>query len=366
MQVKAAVHYEAGHGVEIEMLDLEEPRTHEVRIRYVGSGVCHSDLHHIQGLVPHPSPVVYGHEGAGIVEAVGPDVSNVQVGDHVLTAYIPSCGRCYYCTIGRPNLCELRDKPRHLLLDGTSRFKKGSQPIFQYLQLGTYAEKATVPDVSVVPIRKDAPLEVVCLVSCGVMTGAGSIINRAQVRPGSTVAVFGCGGIGLNAIQAAALVGASKIVAVDVFDQKLEWAKEFGATHTVNARQVEDPVAAVKEICGRDGADYAIEAVGIQSTMEQAFHSVHRGGTAVMIGVPPDGMRLSIDPSMLLAERVLTGTTFGSTRQRVDLPMIVDMFMDGKYRLRELISREIDLEDLNDAYDRLLRGEVKRSVVRYS
>jgi S-(hydroxymethyl)glutathione dehydrogenase/alcohol dehydrogenase len=365
MQVKAAVHYEAGQGVEIEMLDLEEPRAHEVRVRYTASGVCHSDLHHIQGLVPHPTPVVFGHEGAGIVEAVGSDVSGVQVGDHVLTSYIPSCGRCWYCTIGRPNLCELRDKPRYLLHDGTSRFKKGDQDIYQYLQLGTYAEMATVPDVSVIPIRKDAPLEVVCLVSCGVMTGFGSVVNRAQVKPGSTVVVYGCGGIGLNAIQAAALVGAQKVVAVDVFDQKLEWSKEFGATHTVNAKAVEDPVAAVKEICGRDGADYAIEAVGIQQTMEQAFHSIHRGGTAVMIGVPPAGMRLSIDPSMLLQERVLTGASFGGTRQRADLPMIVDMFMDGKYKLRELISREVDLEDLNDAYDRLIKGEVKRSVVRY-
>jgi S-(hydroxymethyl)glutathione dehydrogenase/alcohol dehydrogenase len=366
MQVKAAVHYEAGQGVEIEMLDLEEPRAHEVRVRYVASGVCHSDLHHIQGLVPHPSPVVYGHEGAGIVEAVGADVSGLSVGDHVLTSYVPSCGRCYYCTNGRPNLCDLRDRPRYLLMDGTSRFRKGSQPIYQYLQLGTYSEMATVPDVSVIPIRRDAPLEVVCLVSCGVMTGAGSVINRAQVRAGSTVVVYGCGGIGLNAIQAAQLVGASKIVAVDVFDQKLEWAREFGATHTVNSSQVEDAVAAVKDICGRDGADYAIEAVGLQQTMEQAFHSVHRGGTAVMIGVPRDGMRLSIDPSMLLQERILTGTSFGSTRQRVDLPMIVDMFMDGKYKLRELISREVDLEDLNDAYDRLIKGEVKRSVVRYT
>src|SRR5215210_3689783 len=336
MLAKAAVHYEVGQSLEIEQLEVLEPRKGEVLVRYVASGVCHSDLHHIQGKVPHPSPVVFGHEGAGIVEAVGPDVTGVEVGDHVLTSYIPSCGRCWYCTIGRPNLCDLRDKPRYLLHDGTSRFKKGDQDIYQYLQLGTYAEMATVPDVSVIPIRKDAPMEVVCLVSCGVMTGFGSVVNRAQVKPGSTVVVYGCGGIGLNAIQAAALVGAAKVIAVDVFEQKLEWAKEFGATHTVNASQVEDPVAAVKEICGRDGADYAIEAVGIQATMEQAFHSVHRGGTAVMIGVPPTGMRLSIDPALLLGERVLTGTSFGSTRQRVDLPMIVDMFMDGKYKLREL------------------------------
>src|SRR3989440_8581467 len=310
MQVKAAVHYVPGQNVEIEMLELEEPRSHEVRVRYVASGVCHSDFHHIQGIVPHPTPVVYGHEGAGVVEAVGPDVTGVEVGDHVLTSYIPSCGRCWYCTIGRPNLCDLRDKPRYLLHDGTSRFKKGDQDIYQYLQLGTYAEMATVPDVSVIPIRKDAPLEVVCLVSCGVMTGAGSIMNRAQVKPGSTVVVFGCGGIGLNAIQAAVLVGAWKVVAVDVFDQKLEWAKEFGATHTVNSRQVEDPVEAVKQICGRDGADYAIEAVGIQQTMEQAFHSVHRGGTAVMIGVPPARMRPAVAPTMLLHGRIPTAPRF--------------------------------------------------------
>src|SRR5438105_14399970 len=211
MQVKAAVHYVPGQNVEIEMLELEEPRTPEVRLRYVASGVCHSDLHQILGIVPHPTPVVYGHEGAGVVEAVGPDVTGVRVGDHVLTSYIPSCGRCYYCTIGRPNLCELRDKPRYLLLDGTSRFKKGGQDVYQYLQLGTYAERATVPDVSVIPIRKDAPLEVICLVSCGVMTGFGSVVNRAQVKPGSTVVVYGCGGIGLNASRGAALGGGERV-----------------------------------------------------------------------------------------------------------------------------------------------------------
>src|SRR4051812_36707769 len=283
MQVKAAVHYQAGQGVEIEMLELEEPRAHEVRVRYVASGVCHSDLHHIQGIVPHPTPTVFGHEGAGIIEAVGPDVSGVSVGDHVLTSYIPSCGRCWYCTIGRPNLCELRDMPRYLLHDGTSRFKKGDQDIYQYLQLGTYAEMATVPDVSVIPIRKDAPLEVICLVSCGVMTGFGSVVNRAQVKPGSTVVVYGCGGIGLNAIQAAALVGAAKVIAVDVFDQKLEWAKEFGATHTVNAGQVEDPVVAGKEIAGRGGAGYAIQAGGTPRTVGETGPPVPPGGAPPII-----------------------------------------------------------------------------------
>ncbi len=365
MLAKAAVHYEAGQGLEIEYLEVLEPRKGEVLVRYVASGVCHSDLHHIQGKVPHPTPVVFGHEGAGIVEAVAPDVTTVKVGDHVLTSYIPSCGKCPYCIIGRPNLCDLRDQPRHLMHDGTSRFKKGNQEVYQYLQVSTYADRAVVPEVSLIPIRKDAPLDVICLVSCGVMTGAGSVMNRAKVTPGSSVAVFGCGGIGLNAIQMAQIMGASKIIAVDVFDQKLEWSKEFGSTHLVNASK-EDPVARIHEICGRGGADYAIEAVGMQKTMEQAVEAVHRGGTAVMIGVAPTGTRISIETPMLLQERIVTGTSFGSSRQRIDLPMIVDMFMDGKYKIRELISQQIELEDLNRAYEELERGEVRRSVVVYS
>ncbi|MCC6179814.1 MAG: Zn-dependent alcohol dehydrogenase [Chloroflexi bacterium] len=365
MLAKAAVHYEAGQGLEIEQLEVLEPRKGEVLVRYVASGVCHSDLHHIQGKVPHPTPVVFGHEGAGIVEAVGADVTSVKVGDHVLTSYIPSCGRCSWCITGRPNLCDLRDLPRHLMHDGTSRFRKGNQEIYQYLQVSTYADRAVVPEVSLIPIRKDAPLDVICLVSCGVMTGAGSVMNRAKVTPGSSVAVFGCGGIGLNAIQMAKIMGASKIIAVDVFDQKLEWSREFGSTHLVNASR-EDPVERIHEICGKGGADYAIEAVGLQKTMEQAVVAVHRGGTAVMIGVAPTGTRISIETPMLLQERIVTGTSFGSSRQRVDLPMIVDMFMDGTYKLRELISQQIDLEDLNRAYEELERGEVRRSVIVYN
>jgi S-(hydroxymethyl)glutathione dehydrogenase / alcohol dehydrogenase len=217
----------------------------------------------------------------------------------------------------------------------------------------------------VVAIRKDAPLDVVCLVSCGVMTGAGAVINRARVAPGANVAVFGCGGVGLNAIQAAALMGAGRVIAVDVFDHKLEWAREFGATDLVNAAG-SDPVAQIHALCGRGGADYAIEAIGGARTIEQAFNAVHRGGTVVVIGVSPDGTRVSIDPSLLLQERVLTGTSFGSSRQRVDLPMLVDLFMAGKYKLRELISRRVGLDELNHAYELLQQGEVRRSVVVYS
>ena len=365
MQTKAAVLSEPGQPLALEQVGVLEPRQGEVLVRYVASGVCHSDLHVMQGTFPHPMPVILGHEGAGVVEAVGPGTSGVAVGDHVLTSYIPSCGRCPYCSIGRPNLCDIRDKPRHLMLDGTSRFRKGAQPINHFLQVSSYAERAVLPDVSVIPIRKDAPLEVVCLVSCGVTAGAGAVMNRARVAPGSSVVVFGCGGVGLNAIQAAALMGAGKIIAVDVFDAKLQGAEEFGATHLVNAA-TEDAVARIHAICGRGGADYAIEVVGGAKTIEQAFQSVHRGGTVVIVGLSPAGTRISIDPAMLLQERVLTGSSFGGSRQRVDLPMFVDLFMDGRYKLRELISREIDLEDLNAAYEALERGEVRRSVVRYA
>jgi S-(hydroxymethyl)glutathione dehydrogenase/alcohol dehydrogenase len=365
---KAAVLYEpGGDGLVFEELELLEPRANEVLVRYVASGVCHSDLHHIQGKVAIATPLVMGHEGAGVVEAVGPGVTNVSVGDHVLTSYIPSCGQCPYCVVGRPNLCDLRDRPRTLLQDGTARFRKGDAEIGQYLQIGTYSTHAVLGDVSVIPIRKDAPLDAVCLISCGVTAGAGAVINRAKITPGSNVVVVGCGGVGLNAIQAAALMGAARVIAVDVFDQKLEWSREFGATHLVNSSK-EDAVARIREICGRGGADYAIEAVGGAAsvqTMELAFNTVHRGGTVVLIGVPPDGTRLSIDPGMLLQERVLTGSSFGGSRQRVDLPMFVDLFMEGKWKLRELISRHIELEDLNRAYELLEAGEVRRSVVLY-
>jgi len=364
MLTKAAVLYEVGQGLEMEQLELQEPRAGEVLVRYVASGVCHSDLHVMQGIMAHPLPVILGHEGAGVVEAVGEGVTSVQVGDHVLTSYIPSCGRCPYCVVGRGNLCDLRDKPRHLMHDGTARFRKGESEIYHFLQVSSYAERAVLPETSVISIRKDAPLDVVCLVSCGVTAGAGAVINRAKVVPGSSVAVFGCGGVGLNAIQAAALMGAGKVIAVDVFDQKLEWSREFGATHLVNAAK-EDAVERIQQLCGRGGADYAIEAIGGAKTIEQAFAAVHRGGTVVIIGVSPDGTRLSIDPQMLLQERILTGSSFGGSRQRVDLPMFVDLFMEGKYKLRELISRQVELEDLNHAYELLERGEVRRSVVRY-
>jgi len=365
MRVTAAVLYDAKKPVVVEDVELAEPGPHEVQVRWVANGVCHSDLHVITGDYPHPLPVVLGHEAAGVVEKVGPGVETVAPGDHVCSSYIPSCGKCWYCIGGQPTMCALRDKPRWFMLDGTPRLTKAGRGLHHFLQVAGYATHTVLPEVSVIPIRKDAPLDVVCLVSCGVLAGAGPVFNRAKVPPGASVAVFGCGGVGLNTIQAAKLVGAGQIIAVDVMKQKLAWAEEFGATHVVDASK-DDPVARVQAISGRSGVDFAFEVVGTQRTMEQALLSTHRGGTCVVVGVSPAGTRLSIDPSLLLQQRVLTGSSFGGGHQRTDVPMLIDLYMSGQYKLDELISRRLPLGELNRAFDLMLQGEVKRSVIVYS
>jgi S-(hydroxymethyl)glutathione dehydrogenase / alcohol dehydrogenase len=364
MQASAAVLYEVKKPLVVEDVEVLEPAAHEVLVRFVANGVCHSDLHVINGDYPHPLPVVLGHEAAGVIEKVGSGVESVKSGDHVCSSYIPSCGRCSYCINGTPTLCALRDKPRWFMLDGTPRFRKNGQGIHHFLQVSGYATHAVLPEDSVIPIRKDAPLDIACLVSCGVLAGAGPVINRAKVPPGASVAVWGCGGVGLNAIQAAHMVGAGKIIAVDLLRQKLDWAKEFGATHCVDASK-DDPVAQVQAIAGGGGVDFAFEVVGLQKTIEQAFASTHRGGTTVVVGVCPAGTRVSVDPMMLLQQRTLTGTSFGGGHQRTDVPMLIDLFMDGRYRLRELISRRMPLTEINEAFDLLRLGEVKRSVIVY-
>ena len=364
MQATAAVLYEVGKPLVVDDIEVLDPGPGELLVRWVANGVCHSDLHVMTGDYPHPLPVVLGHEAAGVVERIGGGVTSVRVGDHVCSSYIPSCGECGYCINGQPTLCALRDKPRWFMLDGTARFKKGGQALHHFLQVSGYATHAVLPERSVIPIRRDAPLDVACLVSCGVLAGAGPVINKAKVPPGASVAVFGCGGVGLNAIQAARFVGAGKIIAVDVVPRKLEWAQEFGATHVVNALK-EDPVARVQAIAGGGGVDYAFEVVGTQQTIEQAFLSTHRGGTTVVVGVSPAGTRLSIDPTMLLQQRVLTGSSFGAGHQRTDVPLLIDLYMDGRYKLDEMISRRLPLRELNEAFDLMRQGEVKRSVIVY-
>src|SRR5216117_4527454 len=364
MNAKAAVLHEVKKPVVVEDVELMEPGAHEVLVKWAANGVCHSDHHLITGDSPHPLPVVLGHEAAGVVQKIGAGVDTVQVGDHVCSSYIPSCGRCSYCIGGQPTMCALRDKPRWLMLDGTTRFRKNGTSLNHYLQVAGFATHSVLMEESVIPIRKDAPLEVVCLVSCGVLAGAGPVFNRAKVPPGASVAVWGCGGVGLNTIQAARLVGAGKIIAVDVMPQKLAWAEEFGATDVVNAA-TEDPVARVQAIAGGGGVDFAFELVGTQTTIEQAVLATHRGGTAVVVGVCPAGTKISLDPALFLQQRVLTGTSFGAGHQRTDVPMLIDLFMDGKYKLEELITRRVPLTDVNLAFDLLQQGEVKRSVIAY-
>src|SRR5919204_1664552 len=306
MNATAAVLYEVKKPVVIEDVEVLEPGAHEVLVKWAANGVCHSDLHVITGDSPHPLPVVLGHEAAGVVEKVGPDVESVKPGDHVCSSYIPSCGSCWYCIGGQPTMCALRDKPRWLMLDGTTRFRKNGQSLHHFLQVAGYAAHSVLPEVSVIPIRKDAPLDVVCLVSCGVLAGAGPVFNRAKVPPGASVAVFGCGGVGLNTIQAARFVGAGKIIAVDVMPQKLAWAEEFGATHVVNA-SIEDPVARVHALSGTGGVDFAFEVVGTQSTIEQALLSTHRGGTAVVVGGFSAGGKNPPPPPPFFSPRGATG-----------------------------------------------------------
>jgi S-(hydroxymethyl)glutathione dehydrogenase/alcohol dehydrogenase len=364
MRAEAAVLYEVRKPLVVEDVELMDAGPGEVRVRWTANGVCHSDLHVMTGDYPHPLPVVLGHEAAGVVEQIGAGVQTVKAGDHVCSSYIPSCGRCGYCIGGQPTMCALRDKPRWFMLDGTARFRRGGQSLHHFLQVSGYATHSVLPEESVIPIRKDAPLDVVCLVSCGVLAGAGPVFNRAKVPPGASVAVWGCGGVGLNTIQAARLVGAGKIIAVDVMPKKLAWAEEFGATHVVDASK-EDPVARVHAISGMGGVDYSFEVVGTQKTIEQALLATHRGGTCVVVGVSPAGTRISVDPSLLLQQRVLTGSSFGAGHQRTDVPMLIDLYMTGKYKLDELITRRVPLRELNEAFDLMVQGEVKRSVVVY-
>jgi S-(hydroxymethyl)glutathione dehydrogenase/alcohol dehydrogenase len=360
----AAVLYQVKQPLVVEEVEVLEPGPHEVLVRWVANGVCHSDLHVITGDYPHPLPVVLGHEAAGVVEKIGAGVESVKVGDHVCSSYIPSCGTCGYCIGGQPTLCALRDSPRWFMLDGTPRFRKNGQGLHHFLQVSGYATRSVLLEQGVIPIRRDAPLDVVCLVSCGVLAGAGPVFNRAKVPAGASVAVFGCGGVGLNTIQAARLVGAARIIAVDVLPRKLEWAQEFGATHVVDASR-EDPVSRIQAIAGGGGVDFAFEVVGTQRTIEQAVLATHRGGMAVVVGVSPAGTRLSLDPTLFLQQRTLTGTSFGGGHQRTDVPMLIDLFMDGRYRLKELITRQLPLGELNHAFDLLQQGEVKRSVIVY-
>ena len=352
--MKAAVLREVNKPVVIEDVQIGQPGPGQVLVKTAASGVCHSDLHFIDGAWPIGLPVVLGHEAAGVVEQVGEDITYVQPGDHVVLLFVPFCGSCRDCMTGRPYLCVEGRKQQ-----GTLRI--GDQDVAAFASMSSFAEYMVVPEGGVVKIRKDVPLDRAALVGCGVMTGVGAAINTAKVQPGTTCAVIGAGGVGLNVIQGCALAGAERIIAVDVHPNKLEMAREFGATHFVDASK-ENAVAKVHELTG-GGADYAFEVIGLPETITQAFDMVRRGGEAIVVGMAPLGSTASISAPAFLMEKVLRGCCYGSTRPRYDMPRLIDLYMAGKLKLDELVSRTYPLDGINDAFEAMKNGEVARSVI---
>ena len=359
--MKAAVLYEAKKPLVIEDLDLDEPGTGEVLVKMMASGVCHSDWHVVKGEWIHiPLPSVLGHEGAGIVEAVGLGVTNVKQGDHVVLAWRSSCGLCEMCQRGWPVLCdngpEVGSRPR--VMGSTTE-------INQMAGLGTFGAYSVVPESAAVPIDRDIPFDQAALVGCGVATGVGAAINTAGVRAGSSVAVFGCGGVGLNCIQGSAIAGATTIIAVDLLDNKLEMGRDFGATHTVNSSR-DDPVERIREITGGAGAHYAFEAIGlVEAPFIQSIQCTRKRGITVWVGHAPNNTPVTIDARELMLEKTVIGSLYGSARPQTEFPRLFDLYKAGKLKLDELITRRFPLAEIGSAFDALSRGEVARSTVYF-
>jgi S-(hydroxymethyl)glutathione dehydrogenase/alcohol dehydrogenase len=356
MKMKAAVLTEVKQPLVVQEIEgADDPGPGQVLVKTAASGVCHSDLHFIEGLWPMPLPAVLGHEAAGVVEKIGEGVTYVQPGDHVILLFVPFCGTCEYCSVGRPNLC-----PRGRGLAPTM-LKIGERVVPAFLSMSSFAEYMTVPESGVVNIRKDVPLEVAALVGCGVMTGVGAAINTAKVQPGASCAIIGAGGVGLNVIQGCVLAGAEKIIAIDINPNKLEMAREFGATHFINATN-EDPIAKARELTG-GGPDFAFEAIGLPAAIKQAFDMVRSGGEAVVVGMAPLGSEVTISAPAFLQEKLLRGCLYGSARPRYDMPRLLDLYMTKRLKLDELVSRTYPIEAINAAFGAMKAGEVARSVI---
>jgi len=369
MKTRAAVAWAAKAPLEIEEVDLEGPRAGEVLVELKATGVCHTDSFTLSGADPEGLfPAILGHEGAGVVLEVGAGVTSVDVGDHVIPLYTPECRRCEYCLHPDTNLCvAIRStQGQGLMPDGTSRFSAKGERILHYMGTSTFANHTVLPEIAVAKIRPDAPFDKVCYIGCGVTTGIGAVIHTARVRPGSSVVVFGLGGIGLNVLQGARLVGADRIVGVDLNPAKRELAERFGMTHFVNPNEVEgDLVAHLVELTG-GGADYSFECIGRVETMRQALECAHRGwGLSVIIGVAGAGQEISTRPFQLVTGRTWKGTAFGGARGRTDVPRIVDWYMDGKIEIDPLITHKLSLERINDAFDLMHEGKSIRSVVEF-
>ena len=349
-------------------VEVGAPRAGEVRVRITASGVCHSDLSVWKGVIPIPLPAVLGHEAAAVVEEVGEGVTDLAPGDTVVISWVPQCGQCFFCLHGQPQLCQTADAVLFSggLLDGTPRLRLDGQPLNQMCGTGTFAEATVVPATSAVKVPADIDPVVTALLGCAVLTGVGAALNTAEVRPGDSVAVVGCGGVGLNVIQGARIAGATTIVAVDVSDAKLALARRLGATETVDAR-AGDPVAAVRDLTGQRGADVAFEVIGLGPTIDQTIQMARRGGQAVLVGLPALDVMVTL-PAMLgiiLAERTIRGCWYGSSSVQRDVPRLVELYRSGELQLEALVSRRIALDDVNTALAEMAAGGVARSVIAY-
>jgi len=369
MDTKAAVAFKAGEPLSIETVQLEGPREGEVLVEVKATGICHTDEFTRSGDDPEGLfPAILGHEGAGVVVEVGPGVKSVKAGDHVIPLYTPECRECDYCTSGRTNLCQaIREtQGQGLMPDGTSRFSLNGEPIYHYMGCSTFSNYTVLPEIAVAKIRPDAPFDKVCYIGCGVTTGVGAVINTAKVQPGDNVIVFGLGGIGLNVIQGAKLVGADKIVGVDLNPARKELATKFGMTDFVNPKEVEGDLVPYLVELTNGGADHSFECIGNVNTMRQALECCHKGwGESTIIGVAGAGQEISTRPFQLVTGRVWRGTAFGGAKGRTDVPKIVDWYMEGKINIDDLITHTMPLEDINNAFDLMHAGESIRSVVVY-
>ncbi len=361
--MKAAVLSKPNTPLEVVELEQQGPQAAEARVRVMAAGVCHSDWHIMNGDWPLPLPMVLGHEAAGIVEEVGPGVTSVKPGDHVIFSFRPHCGRCLYCSIGRSILCDGYPSPRWGMLDGTYRLQHNGEDVRQMARLGTFSEQVVCAAEMLVPIRKDMPWPQAALVGCCVPTGVGAVTRCAKVEAGASALIIGCGGVGLNIVQGARLAGAGKIMACDLLDSKLAYAKEFGATHTLNAQR-DNVVERVRELTAGRGADYAFDAIGSEATTLQIVDAVRPGGTAVIVGMAAMSVRAPITPyTMAIQEKTLKGTLYGSVRPNLDFPHLVDLYMDGRLKLDQLISRTYALAEINEGFAAMRGGQVARGVI---
>ncbi len=369
MDVRAAVAFAAGQPLSLETVQLEPPQAGEVLVEIKATGICHTDAYTLSGADPEGLfPAILGHEGAGVVVEVGTGVTSVQPGDHVIPLYTPECRNCKFCLSGKTNLCQAirTTQGQGVMPNGTSRFSIDGKMLHHYMGTSTFANYTVLPEIAVAKIRPDAPFEKVCLIGCGVTTGLGAVINTAKVEPGSNVVVFGLGGIGLNVIQAARMVGASMIVGVDINPAKRPLAEKLGMTHFVNPKEIEGDLVAYLVELTQGGADYSFECIGNVKLMRQALECCHKGwGVSVIIGVAGAGQEISTRPFQLVTGRVWKGSAFGGAKGRTDVPKIVDWYMEGKINIDDLVTNIVPIDQINQAFDSMHRGEVIRSVVTF-